>query len=99
MNPATSRTICTFSMVIVAASLTMSGCKGAAAPEDPATAIPVDMSGARSQAALVKNISVTNVALFRSKKPNSNAWVEFDVSWDNSWRVSGWNWDAACHRI
>ena len=47
--------------------------------------------------ALANNIAVTKVTFFDLDKANSNAVVQFDLSWDNSWRISGTctNWDAA----
>jgi len=43
------------------------------------------------------NISVNNVSLTGYNPSNSYVMIEFDISWDNSWRTSVGpsNWDAA----
>lgn len=43
------------------------------------------------------NIQVTNVTLTDQNTTDHFAFVEFDISWENSWRVVGGpgNWDAA----
>lgn len=48
-------------------------------------------------AAFANNMQVSNVGFYDLDEASSNVWVKCDVSWDNSWRVSGTltNWDAA----
>jgi len=43
-------------------------------------------------------IRITNVSLTGQNTTNQTTKVQFDVSWNNSWRVSARpvNWDAAC---
>lgn len=47
--------------------------------------------------AVSNNISVTNIRLTGQDPDENYTMVEFDISWDNSWRVSSGpsNWDAA----
>jgi formylglycine-generating enzyme required for sulfatase activity len=46
-----------------------------------------------AEAALANNLSVTNVTL--RDRDDSTAYVQFDISWENSWRYTNVNHDAA----
>lgn len=50
-----------------------------------------------STTAFANNIAVSNIHLTGQNKTNHFTLVQFDISWDNSWRVSSGpsNWDAA----
>ncbi|MEI6436470.1 MAG: hypothetical protein WCP32_16710, partial [Bacteroidota bacterium] len=43
------------------------------------------------------NINVSNVKLTGQNTTDDFAMVQFDISWDNSWRAASapYNWDAA----
>ena len=47
--------------------------------------------------AISNNVQVSNVRLTGQDTINDFTMVEFDISWENSWRYSGGpaNWDAA----
>ncbi|WP_089687350.1 SUMF1/EgtB/PvdO family nonheme iron enzyme [Catalinimonas alkaloidigena] len=48
-------------------------------------------------ATYANNIQVTNISLENLNNTNQTVMIQFDVSWENSWRVSAGpsNWDAA----
>jgi len=50
-----------------------------------------------STTAVANNVSVSNVSLSGQNTTNHYSLVNFDISWDNSWRLSNGqsNWDAA----
>ena len=50
-----------------------------------------------TQQALSNNVQVSNVRLTAQNTTDDFTMVEFDITWENSWRYSGGpsNWDAA----
>lgn len=49
-----------------------------------------------SSSAFANNVTVSNMALTGQDASNDYVLIEFDVSWENSWRTSSApnNWDA-----